>query len=61
LKNLSHQQDEGQDEKNDYKRDSNFPKYVTVDDFIHVFIVLFLKVSCIGYFSQAKHDEFMKQ
>jgi len=61
LKNLPHQQDKGQDEEDNDKRDGNFPKYVTVNDFIHVFIVLFLKVSCIGYFSQAKHDEFMKQ
>ncbi len=43
LENLPHQQDEGQDEKDDDKRDSNFPKYVTVDNFIHIVIKKFLK------------------
>ena len=35
LKDLPHQQDKGQDKKDNDERDGNFPKYVTADNFIH--------------------------
>jgi hypothetical protein len=43
LKNFPHQQDKSQDKEDHDKRESNFPKYIAVNNFIHIAIKKFLK------------------
>jgi hypothetical protein len=55
LQYFPHQQDKSQDKEDHDKRESNFPKYIAVNNFIHIAIKKFLKkLACIDDFAQAK-------
>ena len=41
LQDFAHQQDKSQDKENDDEGQGNFPKYVAVDNFIHIAIQIF--------------------